>query len=513
MRLLATTFLAVLIASPAFAGANPADCEGQGPALIKQGCSAILAAGQNMQSLDFEAYNNRALAELDLQEPQAALQDAQAGIALNPNNGPIHLALARAYLALNQPAKALDAASQAMTLSPNDSGPYILLGELQLLRGDWQASITEQDRALQHDPTSTEAYMARAVAEMQGNDISSALADANQAASLGSTDTRIHLIRGLAAADANSWQVAQVEESLFLTQNDTGLYAVYALPVLAQAQLNLGDPHGALVSINRAIALMPQTPNFYMQRAIIEAVLGQTQPEMGDLTAVINAASSASPQAGDKEMLYHSLVLRSGTYLTLHQIAPARADITQAITLFPKQPQAYAVLADIEHAAGNLDAAVAADQKAIAVDPNDALLYASLSMLHDAQHNYAAAAADEAAILKIQPHSATDLNNRCWFLALDGKLDEALGDCQLALKITPNDPATLDSTGFVYLQKQQNELAIHYYTLALKAAPQMASSLYGRGLAEQRLGDPKKAEADIALAKKYDPDIMKDFGT
>ena len=199
--------------------------------------------------------------------------------------------------------------------------------------------------------------------------------------------------------------------------------------------------------------------------------------------------------------------------MQLKQSQKAQSDIGRAIALQPQQWEAYALRAVVEREAGKLDAAQADDEKVLTLHPGDKMAYADLSLIHAARHDYAAAAADEAAILKTQPHSAPDLNNRCWFLALDGKLNEALGYCQQALQITPNDPATLDSTGFVYLRLQNNQQAIHYYNLALKADPKMASSLYGRALAEQKVGEDKQAKADMALAKHYDPNIEKDFGT
>lgn len=506
MRFFATTCLALLMVSPALAGAPASDCENHDPLVAKQGCTAILAAGQNMQSLDFEAYNNRALAELALQEPQDALQDALAGVALNPDNGPIHLALARAYLALNQPEKALDAVNQALTLSPNESGGYVLLGQLQLARGDWRASIAEQNRALQRDPNDADAYMARAMAEMAGGDIQTALADVNKAAAQGTTDPRVHLVRGLAAAAAADWQTALAEETQYLAQDPDN---VYALLVQSQAQQMQGNNVAALAEINHAIAVFPENIELYERRAGLEDALGQFQDEATDLTTVINGAD----QNHMTDALYRNLLLRAQLYMQLKQPQKAQSDIARAIALQPKHWEAYVLQAVMERTAGQLDAAMTDDEKALALNPGNTQIYSDLSLVHGAQHNYAAAAADEAAILKTQPHSAPDLNNRCWFLALDGKLNEALGYCQQALQITPNDPATLDSTGFVYLRLQNNQQAVHYYDQALKGDPKMASSLYGRALAEQKLGDDKKAAADMALAKQYDPDIEKDFGT
>ncbi|MDE1896762.1 MAG: hypothetical protein KGH91_06780, partial [Rhodospirillales bacterium] len=155
MRRYAFAFLLGLsAASPALADApSPvSDCESHSPARQVAGCNAILAAGQNMEALDFEAYNNRALAELQLNQLKPALADAQAGIALNPGNGRIYLTLARAYLALRQPQQALGAVNQAIALIPDDPAPLILRGEIELLGGDWQGDVADQDAALGHDP-------------------------------------------------------------------------------------------------------------------------------------------------------------------------------------------------------------------------------------------------------------------------------------------------------------------------------------------------------------------------
>src|SRR5271165_1113160 len=124
IALLAASPASLLVAAPpAWADAAPpgvAACESHDPATAVKGCGDILDAGQDMEALAFEAYNNRALAELPLHQPEAALADAQAGIALNPENGGIHVTLARAYMALHQPQAALEAVSQAIALIPND---------------------------------------------------------------------------------------------------------------------------------------------------------------------------------------------------------------------------------------------------------------------------------------------------------------------------------------------------------------------------------------------------------
>ena len=53
--------------------------------------------------------------------------------------------------------------------------------------------------------------------------------------------------------------------------------------------------------------------------------------------------------------------------------------------------------------------------------------------------------------------------------------------------------------------------AIADYDSALKLAPQLASSLYGRGAAKLKKGDTDGGNADIAAAKAIQADVADDF--
>lgn len=76
-------------------------------------------------------------------------------------------------------------------------------------------------------------------------------------------------------------------------------------------------------------------------------------------------------------------------------------------------------------------------------------------------------------------------NGRCWARALMGReLDQALADCNAALRWSPQTPGYMDSRGLVYVRRGELDRALAEYDAALKLAPKMAWSLYGRGLAK-----------------------------
>jgi tetratricopeptide (TPR) repeat protein len=122
------------------------------------------------------------------------------------------------------------------------------------------------------------------------------------------------------------------------------------------------------------------------------------------------------------------------------------------------------------------------------------------------------AVADFDAAIKLKPDLAEAFNGRCWAFAVQGrKLDDALRDCNEALRLEPGNADTLDSRAFVYLRQRQYAKAIADYSVALAGKPDEASSLYGRGLARAKLGLSTDAATDIAQAKAKDPKIADTF--
>lgn len=104
-------------------------------------------------------------------------------------------------------------------------------------------------------------------------------------------------------------------------------------------------------------------------------------------------------------------------------------------------------------------------------------------------------------------HMPQALNLRCRTRALWGQqLEQALADCDAALKRSPNAAAFLDSRALVHLRRGDFDKAIADYDHALNLHPS-AWSHYGRGVAEFRKGMSEQGKADIAAAVALSPNV------
>lgn len=84
--------------------------------------------------------------------------------------------------------------------------------------------------------------------------------------------------------------------------------------------------------------------------------------------------------------------------------------------------------------------------------------------------------------------------------------DKAIADYTEALKLTPNDHATLVLRGNSHDANGSPQLAIADYTAAIKLAPDDAAAYYNRGTVYEELGEKQKAIADYAKAVEIEPD-------
>jgi tetratricopeptide (TPR) repeat protein len=95
--------------------------------------------------------------------------------------------------------------------------------------------------------------------------------------------------------------------------------------------------------------------------------------------------------------------------------------------------------------------------------------------------------------------------NRANVYARRGKLDPALADYAVALRLDSKNPLIPYNRGNAYFDAKQYERAIADYTQTIALDADFALAFYNRGLAWERLGDRAAATGDYQRALTLDP--------
>jgi tetratricopeptide (TPR) repeat protein len=129
-----------------------------------------------------------------------------------------------------------------------------------------------------------------------------------------------------------------------------------------------------------------------------------------------------------------------------------------------------------------------------------------------ANGDYALAIGDYDRALEIGRDDPDALSERCWARALVGaELDQALSDCNAALRLKADDAETLGARGFTYMRLGLYKTAVLDYDAALKLDPENALHLFARGEAKLKAGDLEGGNADIAAARTKDAKVEDKF--
>jgi tetratricopeptide (TPR) repeat protein len=137
-----------------------------------------------------------------------------------------------------------------------------------------------------------------------------------------------------------------------------------------------------------------------------------------------------------------------------------------------RREQLYGLEADLLIQAGVMDAAVQVLNQALEEAPASTSLLYARSMLREQQGNLALMEKDLRAIIASDPDNATAINALGYSLAnRTERYTEAMALISQALVLQPDEPAILDSMGWVLYRTGRYEEALEYLTRAYAAFP------------------------------------------
>ncbi|WP_083741927.1 tetratricopeptide repeat protein [Bradyrhizobium mercantei] len=115
--------------------------------------------------------------------------------------------------------------------------------------------------------------------------------------------------------------------------------------------------------------------------------------------------------------------------------------------------------------------------------------------------------ADIEQVIRLDPDDAFAVGARGDIHLVKKEYDSALADYSKAVTLAPDFDLALIGRGIVYLATGKYDSAVAEFDHALRLQPASAAALYWRGIAKRQQGDVAAGEADIAAAKKLNPNV------
>jgi len=241
----------------------------------------------------------------------------------------------------------------------------------------------------------------------------------------------------------------------------------------------------------------------------IQTCMDGTAPPTNVVAACTDALKVPTLQSGDVARAHAN---RGRAYSTMHEYSAAVNDYTLALDIVPRYEYALVNRGSAYFAMNDFGNAMADYNAAAFINPQDPNAFGLRADLEDRQGNQRAALADYQKAISLDPGNPMGWRGTCLMRAeLNIELDQALSDCNRAIQINPNNALFYNALGLVQLRRNDNQGTIDAYSRALAIQPNVATSLYGRGLAEQRLGQTADAQRDIAAARAAQNNIDQVF--
>ncbi|GAB3286407.1 tetratricopeptide repeat protein [Parahaliea aestuarii] len=383
--------------------------------------------------------------ELDSEQQRELVDGLEALSAEFPDNPSLLLTRALAYDELQQHQQALDVLARLF-----DKEPY-----------QYQGLLLEAKLLLEQDRDAPFAHIEEALA-----------------ANPDDSRLRLQYARLLTRSDIDAAR-GQFEILSARSPEDGNL-----LFSLALINHEIGDNLAAKAYLNQLIELGQRSDEAHYY-------LGRIAEDADDLQAAVEAYMKVSEaDSGD----FYSAKGR------IARILLENGEEDQARALFVNLRQAhpearerlYALEAEVLSGVGDNDAAMAVLNEALSTLPESSSLRYSRSLLGEKQGNLTLMESDLRAIIAREPDNATALNALGYSLAnRTQRYEEARELIERALILEPDEPAILDSMGWVLYRQGNYEDALFYLERAYRAFPDpevaahLGEVLWVSGRAEQ----------------------------
>ena len=415
-------------------------------------------AEQIADSLDEPAYKHLLRGAILLKQGQAqsALESFDAGLRLWPNNPGGRYLAGMAAEELGDQKRALSEYREAVRVGEEETDAALRLAVIHFSQGDLVLAQQFAERHIRKRP-----YV----------EPTAHIIAARSARILGDNEKAESLLNNLRVKDSNN--PAAYVEFAKIRRDSEGSEA--ALLVITESGLDMTDP--ANVDAIRSAA------TDYL-------LLGKTNRAI----ALVDQAIQSNPNSSTLLDLKGRILLRSG------KRAKAAQAFEQALVVDADFAPSLEAVGTMKRNDGDLEGAIGIFERAAAADENSAEPLYLAAQTRLMQGNQEAATVLLDAALERDPTHAAANNDLAWILASSNqRLDDALEMAKQAVRFETS-PETLDTLGYVYLQRGEIVEATNTLEKALASYPESPALAYRLGLARAAAGDSDGARAALTRA-------------
>lgn len=421
-----------------------------------------------------------------------------------------------AYLGKKDNKRARDSFVQALKLDPGFYPAAANLAQLDLKEGQPRAARQRFESILKADPRHLNSMLALADLALLAKDERKYVDWLEKAASAHpqALDPRVTLARYRLSKGEKNKALAIAREAVNAQPKNPA-----ALDLLGSTQLASGDLTNALASYRKLVELTPGQARPLTQLAAIQ-IMTKDAPAA---RKTLQNALRIEPNFAEAQLILGSIEIQSGHFeealrlarqIQQHQpdsaagfmmegdAAFARKDYPAAIASFERaqkrQPSGTILLRQLS--------AFKASQRPeegekrlyawLAAHPQDVGIRAALAENLIQRQQYKAASEHYLFINRSTPNNLLILNNLAWSLH-ESRDSRALGFAEQALKLKPDNPAVLDTLGWILVGQGQVERGTKLLQQALAKSPDTAEIQYHLAVALNRSGDSVRAKREI----------------
>ena len=443
---------------------------------------ASIAALEKKDAVTPLTLNYRGAAYLGKQDVKRSRDSFAQALKLDPTFFPAAANLAQLDMKDGQPAAARQRFEGVLKADPKHLNAMLALADLALLRKDEKSYVNWLEKAASVHAQALQPRILLARHQLARGDRTKALATAREAVNVQPDSPAALDLLGsvqLALGDTTN-ALASYRKMVEQVPGDAG-----PLTKLAAAQIMAKDPSGARASLQDALRIQPDFID-------AQLILGGLEIEARQHDAAQKRAKQVQQQHPDS----------SAGFILEGDAALARKDYPAAIAAFDRayalQPTGTLLVRQLPayNAAQRADEGEKRLLNWLASHPQDAATRAVLAENLIKRKQYQTAADHYLYLNKQTPGNLLVLNNLAWALHESGD-KRALDYAEQALKLKPDNPAVLDTLGWILVARGQTERGIRLLQQALAKSPDAAEVQYHLAIAYAKAGDKPRARREI----------------